>query len=127
MEVTRYTVTAERGRRRWSLQAVEAPGAISEVNRLSQAVEYIREAIAFVEGIPEEEVEVDLVTVLPAQVRDHLERAEELREQAAHANAEAAAERRAAARELKDDGLSVREIGEVLKVSYQRAQQLVSA
>jgi hypothetical protein len=43
------------------------------------------------------------------------------------AQAAAARERRIAARELKAKGLTVRDIGAALGISYQRAQQLVSA
>jgi hypothetical protein len=49
-----------------------------------------------------------------------------MRAEAARLNAEAADEYRAAARQLKDQGLSVREIGRLLDVSFQRAHQLVS-
>ena len=123
--MTRYTVVAERGRRRWSLQAVEVPGAISEVDRLTQAQEYMREAIAFVTGEPEETIEVDVVPVLSQATREHLDNARRLRDEAARANEAAAAEWRAAARSLRERGLTIREIGTVLGVSPQRAQQLV--
>jgi hypothetical protein len=127
VEVTRYTVEAERGRLRWSLQAVEVPGAISEVDRLTQAAEYMREAISFVTGEPQDQIEVDVIPIISAETREHLDNARRLRDEAAKANAAAAAERRAAARSLRAAGLSVREIGAVLEVSHQRAQQLLEA
>ena len=123
--MSRYTVEAERGSRRWSLQAVEAPGAISEVDRLTQAQEYMREAIAFVTGEPAETIEINLVPLLNDVTRDHLNNAQRLRDEAERANTAAATERRAAARELRGAGLSVREVGLVLGVSHQRAQQLL--
>ncbi len=52
-------MTAERAGEGWVLQAVEAPGAISQVARLDQA-DQIKEAIAFVTGEPEESVEIQL-------------------------------------------------------------------
>jgi hypothetical protein len=57
-----YTVTAERSGDWWVLQADEAPGAISQVRSLDEIGE-IREAIAFVTGQPESEVEVRLAEV----------------------------------------------------------------
>ena len=75
--MTRFTVEAERGRLRWSLQAVEAPGAISEVDRLSQADMYMREAIHIVTGVLETEIEIDLGPVLSPSTRKHLERERE--------------------------------------------------
>jgi hypothetical protein len=44
----------------------------------------------------------------------------------AKAQAEAAAQVRAATRELHDNGLPVRDVGRILGVPYQRAHQLVS-
>ena len=126
-KVTRYTVEAERGRLRWTLQAVEAPGAISAVDSLKDAAVYMREAIAFVTGEPEDLIEIDLVPLLSDSTRAHLVRERELRAQAEAANAAAAAERRAAARELRDSGLSLRDVGTILGVSHQRAAQLLSA
>ncbi len=63
---------------------------------------------------------------LPASVRTKLDRVERARETERAARADAAAELRAAAIELKRTGMSVRELGRVLGVSYQRAGQLTS-
>lgn len=125
--MTRYTVTAERGRRWWSLQCVEHPGAISEVARLDQAPEAMREVIAFVAQVDPSTVEVDLRPTVPVEVGTHVQAAARYREQAQLANREAAREARAAARVLRDAGLSVRDVGTVLGVSHQRAHQLLTA
>ncbi len=63
---------------------------------------------------------------LPATVREHLARAEQLRSQSAQAQAEAAAAVRAAARELHQGGLPLRDVGQLLGISHQRAHQLVA-
>lgn len=52
-----YTVTAERSGDWWVLQAVEAPGAISQVASLDEAG-HIVEAIAFVTGERAEDIEI---------------------------------------------------------------------
>jgi hypothetical protein len=122
--VTRYTVTAERSGRWWSLQCVEVPGALSQVSRLDQA-DQIQEAIAFVAGVPADSVEIDLRVELPESVQAHLAAAAHLRQEADSARSEAAAEVRRAARELADGGFSLRDIGTMLEVSHQRAHQLV--
>lgn len=124
MAVTRYTVTAERSGRWWSLQCVEVPGALSQVARLDQA-DQIREAIAFVAQVPEDSVEVEVRPVVPTSVRAHLEAARRLRQESDKARGEAAAEVRRAAAELAGSGISLRDIGQLLEVSYQRAHQLV--
>lgn len=126
MAVTRYTVTAERGRRWWVLQCVEHPGAVSEVARLDQAPDAMREAIAFVAQVDPADVEVDVRPAVPDEVGTHVRAAAHLREVAHRANREAAAESRAAARVLRDAGLSVRDVGTVLGVSHQRAHQLLA-
>jgi len=125
--MTRYTVTAERGRRWWLLQCVEVPGALSEVARLDQADDAMREAIAFVAQVEPSEVEIVLQPVVPPTVDEHVELAARYREQAQRANSAAARESRAAARALREAGLSVRDVGTVLGVSHQRAHQLLTA
>ena len=64
---------------------------------------------------------------LPETVRARLTRAEELRSQSAQAQAEAAAEVRAAARELHQGGLPLRDVGQLLGISHQRAHQLIAS
>ena len=63
---------------------------------------------------------------LPEAVREHLARAEQLRSESAEAQAAAAAEVRAAARELHQGGLPLRDVGQLLGISHQRAHQLVA-
>lgn len=123
--MTKYTVTAERTAKWWVLQAEEAPGAISQVARLDQA-EQIKEAIAFVTGEPEDTIEIDLRPVLPEAVERARLLASQYRELAAQSNAAAATLSRQAAQEMASAGLTVRDIGVVLGVSHQRAQQLAT-
>lgn len=122
----RFTATARRDGRWWVVQCVEHPGAISQVTRLDQAADVHREAIAFVAGVPEADVEVDVQVELPDDVRAALDEAEEARAAAVEADARATARRRAAAGQLADAGYSVRDIGNVLGVSFQRAHQLLA-
>ena len=68
---------------------------------------------------------VEYAVEVPAEARAHLARAAKLREASARANSDAAAEVRTAARSLASTGMPLRDIGQVLGVSYQRAHQLV--
>jgi hypothetical protein len=120
----KYTVTAERSGKWWVLQATDVPGAISQVARLDQA-DVIKEAIAFVAGVAESDVEITLRPVVSAAVSHHLARSVELRSAATEANAQSAVEARLAARELSNAGITLRDIGELMGVSFQRAGQLV--
>ena len=122
--MTTYTVTAERSGRWWALQCTEVPGALSQVARLDQA-DQIKEAIAFIAGVPEDSVDIDLVVKLPDAARQHLDQARALREQAQAANTRSAEEARAAAKALHSAGFTTRDIGSVMGVSFQRAHQLM--
>jgi hypothetical protein len=72
------------------------------------------------------QVEYENEIRLPESVRAHLEAAERLREQAAQSQAQAAAEARWAAKELRAQGVPLRAIERALGISYQRAHQLAS-
>lgn len=125
--MTTYRVTAERTRTGW--WALEAPevGAVSQVRRLDQAVDEMREAIAYLAGTPEDSFDIEVIPEIPQEARDAMARAEQLRDQMRRANREAAEESRRAARVLADAKFTVRDIGRVMHISHQRAQQLVKS
>ncbi len=122
--VTNYTVSAEWTGRWWVLQAVEAPGAISQVKRLSQANE-IREAVAFVTGEKEDAIEIEVQPVMPTAAASELADADKARELSRHYNAVSAAKSRSAVLALKAAGLALDDIGAVLHISKQRVSQLL--
>lgn len=121
-----YTVEATRSGTWWSLQCVEVPGALSQSKSLAEAQRIMPEAIAFVAGVPEPEVEVIVTPVVPEAVSAHLDEASRLRGEAARANSQSAIESRLAAQLLRETGMTVRDIGKTLGMSYQRASQLIS-
>lgn len=105
---------------------------VADIGRWTQA-RHLRELDAMTEDLIELMTDADpgSFTVqydiqLPESIQQHLALAERLRSESANAQAEAAAEVRAAARELHDSGLPLRDVGRILGVSYQRAHQLVS-
>lgn len=93
---------------------------------MDRAVATHREAIAFVTGVAEADVEVDVVPVVAEPVASNLRRVAELREVARGAEQEARTLWSASAQGLHEMGMTVRDIGTVLGVSCQRAHQLVS-
>lgn len=120
-----YTATARRSGRWWVVQCDQHPGAISQVARLDQAADVHREAIAFVADAPEAEIEVEVRPEIDPQVSEELAEAHRLAEQASEIDSRARTLRSDAARRLAQDGLSVRDVGSVMGVSYQRAHQLI--
>ena len=74
MALTRiFTVTVERGRGDWWVLEAPDVGAVSQVRRLDQVEDEMREAIAHLAGLPESEVEVDVRTVPPEDYAEHVE------------------------------------------------------
>jgi hypothetical protein len=122
----RYEVTARRDGRFWYIEIPALDGA-TQARNLGEVDEMAKDYISSVTDVPVDRIEVAVAIELSADVRAHLAAASALREEEAHARTRAAEESRAAARALKSQGLTVREVGAALGVSHQRAQQLISA
>ena len=60
-----FSVTAERGRGPWWVTECAEVGAVSQVRRLDQAADDIREAIAYLSGLPEDSFDIEVAPVLP--------------------------------------------------------------
>ncbi|HEY2060682.1 hypothetical protein [Amycolatopsis sp. NBC_01480] len=106
---------------------------VREIDRSTQALRYkdvaamAGDLIEIMEDLRSDEYDLHLTVQLPNSVKDHQARAEVLREQAQRKQAEAAAESRAAVQELLALGLSQREAGDILGVSFQRVSQLAKS
>lgn len=70
-------------------------------------------------------IAINISIQLPKKVRAIIDRAEKLRTESDDKRREAATETQRAAKELKAEGLTVRDIGAALGVSHQRAHQLI--
>ena len=123
MAVT-YTSQAHKEGRWWVVQNDQVPGAISQVTRLDLAAEAQREAIAFVENIPANEIEVLVRVSISPEIDREVQEAKTLREEAQERENRASELRRNVARRLEADGYTIRDIGVVLGVSFQRVHQL---
>jgi hypothetical protein len=128
VEVTAFRVQAQRVERWWMLTSVDAPGAVSQVRSLAQAETTIREAIAFVQGIPEGAFTVTVEPLLAPEHQHELTRARDAMADAEHAMAAAAEQSRELVRVLSQDaGMTGSDIAAVLNVSKQRVSQLRAA
>jgi DNA-directed RNA polymerase specialized sigma24 family protein len=119
-----YRVDVARDGRFWHIRVPQIERS-TQARHLREVELMARDLIAIMEDAAPESFGLDVHIDLPQDVRQELARSAELREQAAHAQAEAARLSRDAARRLYDQGLPLRDIGKVLGVSFQRAKQLV--
>lgn len=118
------TAVARRDGRWWAISVPEVEGAFTQTRRLDQVPDMVADAVGMLLEIDPATVEV---TVEPHTDRDSLvAEAREAREAADQAANIASAAMRKAARELLDDGLTVRDAGRLLEVSPQRISQLVA-
>ncbi len=119
-----FPVTAERGNGVWVLES--ELGAVSQVRRLDKAAEEMREAVAYLAGLPESEVEIEVRPVLPQAYEEAAARVELLRDESERVQRDLAASTREAALALLDSGWSMRDAGIVLGVSHQRVAQIAN-
>ncbi|WEV72752.1 hypothetical protein [Bifidobacterium sp. ESL0790] len=119
-----YHVVVQPGEKYWVL-TIPSLGdvAITQARTLSEVDTMARDLIEIITG------DYDFVLTqemkFPEEVEAHLEAMKRYREQSKEANAAAARESRKAARGLHQIGLTLRQIGQALGISYQRAGQLV--
>jgi hypothetical protein len=119
-----YHAHVERGDRYWLIH-------VREVDRWTQArhvrevEEMARDLVAVMLEIDPDSFELEVAYQLPASVERHLAEAARLRRESDAAKSAAAVESRAAARELIESGMPLRDAAQLLGVSYQRVHQLV--
>ena len=127
--MSRYTVRYERDEESgwWVAQLKEAPAAITQGRTITEARRRIREALALVLDNDKAATKATLVddVRLPADARKALGRARAARQRLQNESKKAQATTAVAVRKLIETlGLSVRDVGELVGISYQRVQQL---
>ncbi|MBM9469504.1 hypothetical protein [Nakamurella leprariae] len=118
-----YHAQVQRDGKYWSVWVPEVE-RVTQARSLREVEPMVRDLVVVMDPdavIDDVRVEIQM----PAAAADHFEAAQHLLELTQQANAAAAAERAAAAQSLKQAGLTVRDIGETLGVSFQRAHQLL--
>ena len=123
-----YRVEAVRSGDWWSITVPELSGVFSQAKRLDQVEATAREAIAMMLDIDEAKVgALEVGVTPPATVVELLKRLEDFVATANEATEAAAAARREAAQLLREEGLPIRDVGELIGVSHQRVSQILAS
>jgi hypothetical protein len=119
-----YHAEVDRDGRVWRIRVLEVQRT-TQARTLREVEPMARDLIAIMDDIPADSFNVNVRITLPAEIAAELERSAALREEAARNQAQAAQLSRLAARHLRDQGLPLRDVGQALGVSFQRAKQLI--
>lgn len=122
-----YTARAERGDGWWAVIVDGEPGIITQVRRLDQIPEMVRDALQLFPELCEDPEHAEVTVVVADEHASRATRARELADKARAAQEDASEAMREVARSFATEGLPYRDIGTLLGVSYQRAQQLATA
>jgi hypothetical protein len=124
----RYTANVTR-EGRWWMVAVPQIDALTQARRLGEAGTMARELIALVLEVEPDsfDVTVEIVSVAGVDVGDRLAEIERERTEAADLERRLAQHTRSLARDLAERDVPQRDIGAILGVSHQRAQQLLAS
>lgn len=123
-----YEVRARRDGKWWMVE-IPALNGLTQARRFNEVERMARDFIAVTQDIPIESVLVDIsvAKIAGINVEQRLAKIRKNRRAANELEQAALAETEQLAKELAAHDLTVREIGEVLDISFQRAHQLIRA
>lgn len=123
-----FTALTERGEDWWVIQLKEDPGLLTQTRRLDQIPDMVRDALELFPELTDDPYK-DIVNIEFREgeaIADIANQAVQANQKAKQAQEEASQLMRQAAAELSKKGLSYRDIGTLLGVSFQRAQKLAT-
>jgi hypothetical protein len=123
--MTTYEVTARHWKRGWELH-IDGVG-VTQCRSLAEAESMVRDYVESLTGADVSDATVVITPVVGDGLDERARAAREAVTAADRATREAAAQSRTVARELRQAGLSGRDIAAVLKVSAQRVSQLLKS
>ena len=124
-----YQVTISRAAK-WWMVAIPEIGGLTQARSVREAREIAREYIAVTLDVPLDSFAIEIVAKRVGRVADITRTLEDIRAERARGEQierEANERARDLAKRLAAENVTVRDIGELMNVSYQRAHQLVSA
>lgn len=122
-----YRVLARRSGAWWAIQVREVDGVFSQARRLDQVEAMARDAISLMLEVPEDSFDLDVVVSAPESLGslvDEYRRERDVADKSSHRATELAREIVAKAEE---EHLTVRDLGELMGLSFQRVQQIRSS
>ena len=124
---THLTATATRSEGWWAVSVPEVDGLFTQTRRLDQIPAMVRDALTLFPELGIDPADTEINVVPTGDLRHVADEIRALRESAEQAQSRATAAMRSGARTMKNEGLSYRDIGAILGISHQRAQQLATA
>ena len=122
-----YTVTTERSGNWWAFSIPEIPGAHGQAKRLEQVRDEARDVISMMLDAEPDSFDVSLSVKLDPRIEHALDEAKAARQEFDSYQRAAQEKLRLAAEQIKEvGGLSVRDIGSLLDVSFQRISQILN-
>jgi predicted RNase H-like HicB family nuclease len=127
VEVKTYTVATERSGNWWAFSIPEIPGAHGQAKRLEQVRDEARDVISMMLDTEPDSFDVSLSVKLDPRIEHALDEAKAARQEFDNYQRAAQEKLRLAAEQIKEvGGLSVRDIGSLLEVSFQRISQILN-
>ncbi len=121
-----YVVTTERAGNWWAFSIPEIPGAHGQAKRLDLVKNEARDVVELMLNASPQSFDLELAIKLDARMEHILDEARTARAQFESSQRVAQEKLRTAAEQFKDvAGLSVRDIGSLLNVSFQRISQIL--
>jgi predicted RNase H-like HicB family nuclease len=111
----------------WVVTVPDVPGAITQCRRLDQVRADAAEVIEIQTGEPVDPADIEVEPRLPGDVGNVAEEARRLRAENEELKRRADERTRVAVEMLHRAGFTLRDIGELTGLSFQRAQQIVKA
>jgi predicted XRE-type DNA-binding protein len=130
MTTRNFRAATHRSQGWWALEVTgdDLLPAYSQVRRLDQAEDMVRDLLALHFDIGKDEVgRIEVVPVLDADLAEEVTQTRQARDQAEKVRAEATLQTRRTAQHLKAQGLAQRDISTLLGLSHQAVSQLVAS
>ena len=122
-----YGVETRRSGRWWAIDVPAVKGAFSQARRLSEVEPMARDAIATILDVSPRSFDLVVQPILAERLQPLVDAARQARIAAQEAQLAAAEKAARALKSLRRGGLPLRDAGELLGISHQRAAQIMSA